>query len=100
MNEGKSMKLSRAIKPISYFKAHATEIIRDLSEKDDTLIITQNGVAKAVLQDIHRYEETQESLAVLKLLAMSRDSLNQGKFRPADDVLNDIEKSIQEDNGE
>ena len=61
------------------------------------MIIIQKGEAKAVVQDIHRYEETQESLAMLKILAMSRKSLDQGKFRPADDVLNDLEKSIQED---
>ena len=93
------MKLGRATKPISYFKTHAAEIIRDLSEKNETIVITQNGEAKAVVQDIRKYEETQESLALLKLLAMSRKSMEQGKLRPADDVLNDLEKSIREDIG-
>ncbi len=46
------MKLSTAVKPISFFKAHAAEIIKSLSENGETLVITQNGEAKAVVQDI------------------------------------------------
>jgi len=91
------MKLSRAIKPISYFKAHAAEIIKELSDKGESMIITQNGEAKAVVQDIRVYEETQESLALLKLLARSRKSIENGRFRPADDVLDDLEKAIEKD---
>lgn len=52
------MKLSESIQPISYLKAHASEIIRAVSEKRETFIITKNGKAKAVLQDINLYEET------------------------------------------
>ena len=91
------MKLSVAIKPISYFKAHAAEIIRKLSENQETMIITQNGEAKAIVQDIRKYEETQESLALLKILAQSRKNIEQGKFRPARDVLGDLKKKIKED---
>jgi prevent-host-death family protein len=91
------MKLSVAIKPISYFKAHAAEIIRNLSENQETMIITQNGEAKAIVQDIRKYEETQESLALLKILAQSRKNIEQGKFRPARDVLGDLKKKIKED---
>lgn len=91
------MKLSVAIKPISYFKAHAAEIIRSLSENQETMIITQNGEAKAIVQDIRKYEETQESLALLRILAQSRKNIEQGKFRPANDVLGDLKKKIKED---
>ena len=91
------MKLSMAIKPISYFKAHAAEIIRNLSENQETMIITQNGEAKAIVQDIRKYEETQESLALLRILAQSRKNIEQGKFRPASDVLGDLKKKIKED---
>ena len=91
------MKLSQAVKPISYFKSHAAEIIRGLSEKQETMIITQNGEAKAVIQDIRTYEQTQESLAMLKLLAQSRKSLVNGKFRPAEDVLKEMSGKIKED---
>lgn len=91
------MKLSVAIKPISYFKAHAAEIIRNLSENQETMIITQNGEAKAIVQDIRKYEETQESLALLRILAQSRKNIEQGKFRPASDVLGVLRKKIKED---
>ncbi len=91
------MKLSMAIKPISYFKAHAAEIIRSLTENQETMIITQNGEAKAIVQDIRKYEETQESLALLRILAQSRKNIEQGKFRTASDVLGDLKKKIKED---
>lgn len=91
------MKLSMAIKPISYFKAHAAEIIRSLTENQETMIITQNGEAKAIVQDIRKYEETQESLALLRILAQSRKNVEQGKFRTASDVLGDLKKKIKED---
>jgi len=91
------MKLSMAIKPISYFKAHTAEIIRNLSGSQETMIITQNGEAKAIVQDIRKYEETQESLALLRILAKSRKNIEQGKFRPASDVLGDLRKKIKED---
>ena len=94
---GDSMKLSMAIKPISYFKAHAAEIIRNLSENQETMIITQNGEAKAIVQDIRKYEQTQESLALLKVLAQSRKSIDQGKSRPATNVLADLKKKIKKD---
>ena len=81
------MKLSVSIKPISYFKAHAAEIIRRISENQESMVITQNGEAKAVIQDIRKYEQTQESLALLKILAQSRKSLNKGDVRLAAGVF-------------
>ena len=74
------MKYSQAIKPISYLKTHASELIRNISNNQDTLIITQNGEAKVVLQDIKIYEQTQESLALLKILAQSTANLNKGNY--------------------
>lgn len=89
------MKLSESIQPISYLKAHASEIIRTVSEKRETFIITQNGKAKAVLQDINLYEETQESLAMLKILAGSSKQLQEGKGKQVDKAFEDIDKRIK-----
>jgi prevent-host-death family protein len=61
------MKLSSQVKPISYPKAHAAEIVRNLGEHGQPLIITQNGEPKVVIQDIKTYEEAQETMALLKL---------------------------------
>ncbi len=90
------MRLSEAIKPISYFKAHASEIIRDISDNQKTMIITQNGEAKAVLQDIKVYEEMQQSLALLKILALSSKSREEGKFKPADQAFTDVRQRIKD----
>ena len=88
------MNLSKSIQPISYLKAHASEIIRTIAEKRETLIITQNGRAKVVIQDIHLYEETQESLAMLKILAISKKHLQEGKAKDADTVFSNLDKRI------
>ena len=89
------MKYSQAIKPISYLKAHASEVIRDITEKQKTMIITQHGEAKVVVQDIHVFEQTQESLAMLKLLAQSKISLQQGKFKPAAKAFADLAERVR-----
>ena len=89
------MKYSQAIKPISYLKAHASEVIRDITEKQATMIITQHGEAKVVVQDIHVFEQTQESLVMLKLLAQSKISLQQGKVKPAAKAFADLTERIK-----
>jgi prevent-host-death family protein len=87
---------SEAIKPISYLKAHASEIIRDVSHNQKTLIITQNGEAKVILQDIKLYEQTQQSLAMLKILALSNKSLKDGKVKPINNAFRDLKKRMKE----
>jgi prevent-host-death family protein len=81
------MKLSTQIKPISYLKAHAAEIIHGLGEQAEPLVITQNGEAKAILQDIASYEQTQETMALLKILALGNRQIEQGKVQPATEVF-------------
>jgi prevent-host-death family protein len=81
------MKLSSQIKPISYLKAHAAEIVRNLGEQREPLVITQNGEAKVVMQDIESYEQTQETLALLKILALGTRQIEEGKVQPAEEVI-------------
>ena len=73
------MKPSESTKPISYLKAHTAEAIGQVAETGTPLIITQNGYAKAIVQDLKSYEETQESLALLKIIAQSRKSTERAK---------------------
>ncbi len=87
---------SEAIKPISYLKTHASKLIRDISNNQKTMIITQNGEAKVILQDIKVYEKTQESLAMLKILAISTKNLKEGKIKPINQAFKDIRKRIKE----
>lgn len=76
------MKPSQHVKPISHLKAHAPEVIAGLAEHGEPIVITVHGEAKAVLQDIASFEQTQETLALLKILALGNRELEQGKFRP------------------
>jgi prevent-host-death family protein len=80
------MRYSRQIKPISYLKANAADILRELEEQRKPLIITQNGEAKAVLQDVASYEETQETLALLKILALGSQQVERGDVTPLSEV--------------
>ncbi len=88
------MKLSDTVKPISYLKAHASEIVRSIAEDRKTYVITQNGTAKAVVQDIASFEQTQESLRLLKMLAQSTRSLHEGRFKPIDKAFKDVSSRI------
>jgi len=76
------MRYSSHVKPISYLKANAAEVLAHLSQQREPLLITQNGEAKAVLQDVASYEETQETLALLKILALGSQDVEAGRTRP------------------
>jgi prevent-host-death family protein len=89
------MSLASRIKPISYFKANAAEIIQELGEVGELMIITQNGEATAVVQDIVSYEKTQETLALLKILALANRDIEEGRYRPAKEVFADLRKRLR-----
>ena len=81
------MNLSDRIKPISYLKAHASEIVRNMGKQHEPMIITQNGKAKVVMQDIISYEQTQETMALLKILALGNRQIEEGKAESAAEVI-------------
>lgn len=81
------MRYSTQIKPISYLKANAAEVLQEIAEQRKPLVITQNGEAKAVLQDVASYEETQETLALLKILALGNQQVARGKVKPVAEVV-------------
>ncbi len=80
------MRYSTQVKPISYLKANAAEVLTLLAAEREPMIITQNGEAKAVIQDLASYEETQNTLALLKILALGSRELEAGKVSPLADV--------------
>jgi prevent-host-death family protein len=84
--------MSTQIKPISYLKAHAAEIVRNMGERQEHLVITQNGEAKVVLQDIHSFEQAQETMALLKILALGNRQIEEGKAEPAVDAIKRLRK--------
>lgn len=81
------MRYSSQVKPISYLKANAAEVLMRLAEQREPMVITQNGEAKAVLQDVASFEETQETLALLKILALGNQDIAAGKVKPVADVV-------------
>jgi len=85
------MKLSSQIKPISYLKSHAAEIVKDLSESREPLLITQNGEAKLVVMDVKSYEEYEETLSLLKILALGNKQIEEGKFRDAETIFAEMD---------
>lgn len=86
------MKLSTHIKPISYLKSHTAQIVKELTESREPMVITQNGEATLVVIDVKSHEERENTLALLKILALGSRELELGKFRDAEEVFASIDK--------
>lgn len=84
------MRYSTQIKPISYVKSNAAELLGRIAEDREPIIITQNGEARAVLVDIRSYEESQETLALLKILAIGEKQVGAGETCPLEEVIRDL----------
>ncbi|MES2187437.1 MAG: type II toxin-antitoxin system Phd/YefM family antitoxin [Pseudomonadota bacterium] len=81
------MKYSTQVKPISYLKSHAAEIAATLTETREPLLITQNGEARLVVMDVRSYEEQEQAIALLQLLAQGRREIEEGRLVPAAEVF-------------
>lgn len=81
------MKLSAQIKPLSYLKSHAAEIVRTLGSRREPLIITRKGEAKLVIQDIVSYEQMQETVALLTILVLGNAQVEADQVQPATEVI-------------
>lgn len=91
------MKLKDNVKPISYFKNHAADVLKHVTESQQSLIITQRGEAVAVLQELGEYERTRETLALLKILAQSTRSLQKGKTKASAKVFSELRKNLKQE---
>jgi prevent-host-death family protein len=88
------MLLSQDIKPISYLKAKTASVINDVNENQRTIIITQNGEAKAVVQDIKSYENLQNSLNLLKLIVQSENDIENNRVIEQEEMFDNLEKKL------
>lgn len=86
------MKLSERVRPISYLKSHAAEIVRDFEENRSPLIVTQNGEAKMVVMDIRTDEEQIETMAFLKMINMGKKEISEGKFQSVEYFFTEMEQ--------
>ena len=88
------MYLSQDIKPISYLKSKTADVINGVNDTRRTVIITQNGEAKAVVQDIKSYENLQNSLALLKLIIQSENDIENGNVTAQDLMFDTLEEKL------
>jgi len=90
------VRYSTQIKPISYVKAHASELLDKIAEEREPIIITQNGEARAVLVDVHTYENSQETMALLKILALGERQVAAGAVDDASVVFNRLRERMKQ----
>lgn len=91
------MKYSTQVKPISYLKSHTAEIVTTLTETREPMLITQNGEAKLVVMDVRSFEEQEQAMALLQLLAGGRKDIEEGRVIPATDVFAQIQAMDRDD---
>ncbi len=88
------MNLKEDIKPISYIKTHAADMLKRVNDTHNPIIITQNGEAKAVLLDTNTYQEMINSMGILKLISQSENDFTNGEYTENNDVFNELEASL------
>ena len=88
------MSISRDIKPITYLKARAADLLKQINETRHPVIITQNGEPRAVLQDPTSYENMRNALALLKLITIGEKEVKHDKTKTQEEVFESLEKIV------
>ncbi|XUW93145.1 type II toxin-antitoxin system Phd/YefM family antitoxin (plasmid) [Burkholderia sp. M6-3] len=91
------MHIADHVKPISYLKSEAAQIVKDLTESGEPLIITQNGEAKLVVQDVRTYESTQQTIALLKILAIGQKHIERADHADGDEFFAELNELDQQE---
>ncbi|MCL2186669.1 MAG: type II toxin-antitoxin system Phd/YefM family antitoxin [Treponema sp.] len=86
--------LAQDLKSISYVKAHTTEIVKYVGDSKSTVVITQNGEAKAVIIDIDSYQKTINAINLAKLLSFAEKDIKEGKTITHDNAKKIFEKTL------
>jgi prevent-host-death family protein len=90
------MNITSDIKSVTYLKSRAADLLNQINETHRPIIITQNGDARAVLQDPKSYENMRNAIGILKLISQGEADIRNGKVKSQEDVLNDIEVKLKE----
>jgi prevent-host-death family protein len=90
------MNISKDIKPITYLKSRAPELLKQINETHRPVVITQNGEPRAVLQDPESYENMRKAIGILKRISQGEQDLRDGKSKPQEEVFAGIEKLLKE----
>ena len=90
------MNITSDIKPITFLKNRAAEVLQQINETHRPVIITQNGEPRAVLQDPESYENMRNAIGILKLISQGEEDVKQGKVKPQEQLFSDIEKRVRQ----
>ncbi len=88
------MNISSDIKPITYLKANAADLLEQINESHRPVIITQNGEPKAVLQDPHSYDAMRKALGMLKLISQGEEDIKRGRATSQEKVFEKLRKTL------
>jgi prevent-host-death family protein len=89
------MNISTDIKPVTYLKAKAADLLKQINETRRPVIITQNGEPRAVLQDPKSYENMRNAMGILKLISQGEGDIRNGRVKSQEDVFKGIEISVK-----
>ena len=90
------MNITKDIKPVTYLKSRAADLLKQINQTHRPVVITQNGEPKAILQDPESYENMRNAIGILKLISQCEKDIKEGKSKPQEEVFADIEKSLKE----
>jgi prevent-host-death family protein len=93
---GAEMNISKDIKPITYLKSRAADLLKQINETHRPVVITQNGEPKAVLQDPESYENMRNAIGILKLISQGEEDIRKGKSKAQDELFTEIENTLKE----
>ena len=88
------MQMINDIKPVTYLKSRAADVLKQINETHRPMIITQNGEAKAVIQDPQSYENMKNAILMLKLLSFAEEDIKNGNLYNEDDVFDSVEELL------
>jgi prevent-host-death family protein len=91
-----AINLRENVKPISYVKANAAQMMKYVNERKNPVIITQNGEARAVLMDIETYQDTEDAFALMNIIKIAEKDIKNGDVKNADEVFKNIREKIAE----
>ena len=89
------MKMQEDIRPVSYLKSRAADLLQQLNETHRPVIITQNGEPRAVIQDPESFEQMKTAIGLMKLLAQGEEDIRSGRTTSQDEVFKNLFKKIE-----
>ena len=90
------MNITQDIKPVTYLKSKAADLLKQINETHRPVVITQNGEPKAILQDPKSYENMRNAIGILKLVSQGEDDIRSGKSKSQQEVFENIENFLKD----